>query len=247
MDSMWWRFRTDENALWCNIIRSIHGPSGGLDDASSLRSKRGPWYHIAKLKDDFLSIGINLTSLFKKKTAPTITTVPDVVTTTDGSSFSASTGNFLPANGLQGLYFNWAWSRPVRSGLEVSDLSEICELLAHLRLTDTPDAWEFTTDSSRFRWNKILPLKVNINTWRIIHKRVPTRSNLDYRGVDLDSVRCPICDDEIESEEHIFVMCNVAREAWKNIMLWWKIDNTSANNRCYQPSGSSLTSYQALK
>ncbi|GJY25069.1 RNA-directed DNA polymerase, eukaryota, reverse transcriptase zinc-binding domain protein [Tanacetum coccineum] len=84
--------------------------------------------------------------------------------------------------------------------------------------------------TDQFRWNKILPLKVNINTWRIIHKRDPTRSNLDYRGVDLDSVRCPICDDEIESEEHIFVMCNVAREAWKNIMLWWKIDNTSAIN-----------------
>ncbi|GJT47976.1 RNA-directed DNA polymerase, eukaryota, reverse transcriptase zinc-binding domain protein [Tanacetum coccineum] len=109
---------------------------------------------------------------------------------------------------------------PVRLGLEVSDLSDMCDLLAHLRLVDSPD----------FRWNKILPLKVNINTWRIIHKRVPTRSNLDYRWIDLDSVRCPICDDEIESEEHIFVMCNVVREAWKNIMLWWKINNTFVNN-----------------
>ena len=81
-----------------------------------------------------------------------------------------------------------------------------------------------------FRWNKVLPLKVNINTWRIVHKRVLTRSNLDTRGVDLDSIRCPICDNGIESEEHIFVMCNVAREAWKNILLWWKIDNTSINN-----------------
>ncbi|GKD66838.1 RNA-directed DNA polymerase, eukaryota, reverse transcriptase zinc-binding domain protein, partial [Tanacetum coccineum] len=80
-----------------------------------------------------------------------------------------------------------------------------------------------------FRWNKILPLKVNINTWCIIHKRVPTRSNIDIKGVDLDFVRCLICDDKIESEEHIFVMCNVTREAWKNIWLWWKIDNTSIN------------------
>ncbi|GKB09645.1 wall-associated receptor kinase 2-like protein [Tanacetum coccineum] len=31
-----------------------------------------------------------------------------------------------------------------------------------------------------------------------------TRSNLDRRGVDLDSVRCPLCDDGIEKEDHIF-------------------------------------------
>ncbi|PWA79272.1 RNA-directed DNA polymerase, eukaryota, Reverse transcriptase zinc-binding domain protein [Artemisia annua] len=52
----WWGFRTTGNTLWCNIIQSIHDLSGGLDDATSLRSKRGPWYHIAKLKDDLISL-----------------------------------------------------------------------------------------------------------------------------------------------------------------------------------------------
>ncbi|GKB07450.1 ankyrin repeat-containing domain, PGG domain protein [Tanacetum coccineum] len=55
------------------------------------------------------------------------------------------------------------------------------------------------------RWNRVVPLKLNINTWRVVNGRMATRSNLDRK--DLDSVRCPLCDDEIETEEHIFVHC----------------------------------------
>ena len=56
-----------ENSIWCKVIRSIHDPHGGLLNASSIRCKSGPWYHIAKLKDDLQDYGIDLPSLFKKK------------------------------------------------------------------------------------------------------------------------------------------------------------------------------------
>ncbi|GJX28479.1 zinc knuckle CX2CX4HX4C containing protein [Tanacetum coccineum] len=41
------------------------------------------------------------------------------------------------------------------------------------------------------RWNKHLPIKVNIHAWRLCLGRLPTRVNLDKKGIDLDSVRCP--------------------------------------------------------
>lgn len=63
----WWRFQTENQALWCKVIRSIHGPTGGLHNNTSLKSNSGPWYHIVKLKDDLLGLGINLPSLFKRK------------------------------------------------------------------------------------------------------------------------------------------------------------------------------------
>nr|GEV37511.1 RNA-directed DNA polymerase, eukaryota, reverse transcriptase zinc-binding domain protein [Tanacetum cinerariifolium] len=64
----WWRFLIEYNALRCKVIRSIHGSQGGLHDASLIRSKSGPWYRIAKLKEDLLSYyGINLPLIFKKK------------------------------------------------------------------------------------------------------------------------------------------------------------------------------------
>ncbi|GJW45032.1 putative RNA-directed DNA polymerase, eukaryota, reverse transcriptase zinc-binding domain protein [Tanacetum coccineum] len=33
----WWRFRKEENALWCKVIRSIHGSSGGMLNTRDLK------------------------------------------------------------------------------------------------------------------------------------------------------------------------------------------------------------------
>ncbi|GKB52572.1 putative RNA-directed DNA polymerase [Tanacetum coccineum] len=63
----WWRFLKEENALWRKVIASIHGPHGGRTTGSISSYKSGPWYQIMKLKDDILSCGISLPSLFKRK------------------------------------------------------------------------------------------------------------------------------------------------------------------------------------
>ncbi|GJS55567.1 RNA-directed DNA polymerase, eukaryota, reverse transcriptase zinc-binding domain protein [Tanacetum coccineum] len=56
---------------------------------------------------------------------------------------------------------------------------------------------------------------------------MPTRINLDHRGIDLNLVRCPICDEDVETEEHIFVHCNLARKIWKDVLLWWNAYNVN--------------------
>ncbi|GKC64178.1 hypothetical protein Tco_1096776 [Tanacetum coccineum] len=63
----WWRFRTEEYALWCKMIRSIHGVSVGLIEGSNTNASSGPWSRIMKLKTDLNLIGIDLPMLFKKK------------------------------------------------------------------------------------------------------------------------------------------------------------------------------------
>ena len=64
---------------------------------------------------------------------------------------------------------------------------------------------------------------MNIASWRFENRRVPTRVNLDHRGIDLDSVRCPICDEDLETEEHILVKCVFAKNTWLEILKWWNI------------------------
>ncbi|GJV11628.1 RNA-directed DNA polymerase, eukaryota [Tanacetum coccineum] len=258
LSKWWWRFHTENHAFWCKIIRSIHGVDGGLNDTSLIKSKSGPWYRIAKLKDDLSKIGIDLPSIFKKKIGdgcsnrfwldtwlggsplkdtfprlfrldsnpaclvcnrcPTFHPLPHV-------SSAATSHSALTPTPPVGLIFNWAWSRPIRSNLELCELSELCSLVAHLHHC-YGDSW--TVPSSR--WNILLPLKVNIFIWRTTNKRLPTIANLDYRGIDLDSVRCPMCDDAIETEDHIFVSCPIAKDTWKCIVDWWNIPNITIAN-----------------
>ncbi|GKC36834.1 hypothetical protein Tco_1049218 [Tanacetum coccineum] len=74
LSKWWWRFLNEENAFWRKIIISIHGDQGGLSTGSFSPCKMGPWYQIVKLKDDLLSYGITLPSLFKRKIGNGFTT-----------------------------------------------------------------------------------------------------------------------------------------------------------------------------
>ncbi|GJW33835.1 RNA-directed DNA polymerase, eukaryota, reverse transcriptase zinc-binding domain protein [Tanacetum coccineum] len=136
----------------------------------------------------------------------------------------------------RGLDFQWSWYRTPRSPIELQELSGLVELVTHLHLTNDSDKWTCVLSDSKdfsvramrihisnttsllpevpYRWNNILPSKVNISSWRIFHRRLPTRLNLDKRGIDLDSVLCPICNDNPESEDHIFVECCIAKSTW---------------------------------
>ncbi|GJS61218.1 RNA-directed DNA polymerase, eukaryota, reverse transcriptase zinc-binding domain protein [Tanacetum coccineum] len=269
LSKWWWRFHTENHAFWCKIIRSIHGVDGGLNDTSLIKSKSGPWYRIAKLKDDLSKIGIDLQ--YSRKRLVTVVVLSFGYTWLGGSPLkdtfprlfrldsnpscfvcnryptfqpltyvsSAATHSALTSTPPVGLTFNWAWSRPIRSSLELCEFSELCSLVAYLRVSDNGDLWECVIDDSRAfsvkmmrsyinqkfptlqvpptRWNTLLPLKVNIFIWRTTNKRLLTRANLDYRGIDLDSVCCPMCDDAIETEDHIFVSCPIAKDTWKCI------------------------------
>ncbi|GKB14899.1 reverse transcriptase domain, reverse transcriptase zinc-binding domain protein, partial [Tanacetum coccineum] len=79
-------------------------------------------------------------------------------------------------------------------------------------------------------WNNLVPKKVNITSWRVVMQRMPTRSNLSNRDIDLDSVLCPICNEEIETEEHLFVKCEIAKKTWTEVLKWWNICNVRLEN-----------------
>ncbi|PWA91010.1 hypothetical protein CTI12_AA095230 [Artemisia annua] len=75
------------------------------------------------------------------------------------------------------------------------------------------------------KWNSTLPIEVNIFAWRLALDRLPTRFNLDTRGIDLDSVRCAICDDAIETTQHFFVDCTISKSLWSMVTRWWGFDD----------------------
>ncbi|XP_071688815.1 uncharacterized protein [Rutidosis leptorrhynchoides] len=89
--------------------------------------------------------------------------------------------------------------------------------------------------------NNLVPKKVEVFVWRAMNGRLPVLSELDKRGVDLHSVRCPICDNDIETVQHALFKCNISNEVWKRISKWFDLSHGFLDqNNCFK----GLSSFQ---
>ncbi|XP_021989893.1 uncharacterized protein LOC110886407 [Helianthus annuus] len=59
--------------------------------------------------------------------------------------------------------------------------------------------------------------------WRGNLDRLPTRTNLRSRNVEITSVLCPFCDDFEETVDHLFTACSVAMRVWAAFSVWCNI------------------------
>ncbi|GAU32137.1 hypothetical protein TSUD_218880 [Trifolium subterraneum] len=62
-------------------------------------------------------------------------------------------------------------------------------------------------------WKAQAPHKARHLLWCLCRGCLPTRSRLLERRVEC-TLNCPVCDEEIEDELHIFFRCAVARDSW---------------------------------
>ncbi|GJW42114.1 SUN domain-containing protein 5-like protein [Tanacetum coccineum] len=120
---------------------------------------------------------------------------------------------------------------------------------AIVQLIDKPDSWTwildndvvFTVHATRVhldssllpscspctRWPKSLPRKVNIFVWRLALDRLPTRLNLSLRGLDIPSIKCPMCNNEVESVDHVFFGYDLSSNVWCLVRRWTNINMPS--------------------
>lgn len=85
---------------------------------------------------------------------------------------------------------------------------------------------------SRLVWNKWAPSKVNGFVWKLIQNRIPSKDNLQKRGVFFNHVDvcCKSCDGVLEDMWHIFGECKVAKHVWKLVYDWLKCDQVQGTN-----------------
>ncbi|GAU46081.1 hypothetical protein TSUD_239680 [Trifolium subterraneum] len=67
-------------------------------------------------------------------------------------------------------------------------------------------------------WKAQAPHKARHLLWRLCRGCLPTRSRLLERRVEC-TLDCPVCDEEIEDELHIFFRCVVARDSWSAVAM----------------------------
>ncbi|XP_071728036.1 uncharacterized protein [Rutidosis leptorrhynchoides] len=95
--------------------------------------------------------------------------------------------------------------------------------------------------------------KVEVFIWRVQTKRLHVKLELDKRGLDLHSVRCPNCDDDLESLEYALVSFKHVKEIWIRVLKWWDLQITNTfslvdliGSSCSSPIRD-LELWQALK
>ncbi|GJU67009.1 RNA-directed DNA polymerase, eukaryota [Tanacetum coccineum] len=77
--------------------------------------------------------------------------------------------------------------------------------------------------TSKTRWIKEVPIKVNVHAWKIKLDCLPTRLNISRRGMDIESILCPMCGKAVESSRHLFFTCRLTSEIMRKISHLWDI------------------------
>ncbi|XP_071687335.1 uncharacterized protein [Rutidosis leptorrhynchoides] len=139
----------------------------------------------------------------------------------------------------------WDWIREFQGRAHADLLTLMNLLFSYVKQDRTLDAWYWNLSSNgifttkklsrlidditildnRSRTetmkNNLVPLKLEVFIWRTMRRRLPTKTELDKRGIDLDSVRCPLCDDDVESIDHSLFLCRHSYEVWDRVFKWW--------------------------
>ncbi|GJS08702.1 RNA-directed DNA polymerase, eukaryota, reverse transcriptase zinc-binding domain protein [Tanacetum coccineum] len=99
------------------------------------------------------------------------------------------------------------------------------------------DSWRWNLSEDKDGNFKVKDLAFMVDDF---YRRIPVRVELDKRGIELYSLLCPCCDDNVESCDHSLVTCNVAKSVWDKVFEWWKIGpvNVFSANDLFRFSGN---------
>nr|GEW67511.1 hypothetical protein [Tanacetum cinerariifolium] len=209
-----WRFLSQSLDLWNSVIKEIHRYHRVIFYPSSYSSCLSPWSAILSFIKSLKKKGIDLLSLCSRKLR-------------NGDSI-----HFLmmpPRGGIESFQLfdlkllvgsvvlsehrdSWLWSLDVSKGFSVASVQSMMD-------SYTPDVGPLAT-----RWKKNVPIKVNIFLWRLTLNKLPFRMNLDRKGIDVDSLLCPTCQEDVEMVNHIFFNYDLAKQLWALLARWWDLD-----------------------
>ncbi|GKA08754.1 RNA-directed DNA polymerase, eukaryota [Tanacetum coccineum] len=116
------------------------------------------------------------------------------------------------------MYDRWVWSLENSGEFTVASTRKLIDGVRLPKISDMT------------RWVKCVPIKVHILAWKIGSDALPTRINISQRGIDIQSISCPICDHGAETSDHLFFKCNMVREIGRKIARWWNINFEKVNS-----------------
>ncbi|GKV34368.1 hypothetical protein SLEP1_g42745 [Rubroshorea leprosula] len=121
---------------------------------------------------------------------------------------------------------SWKWEigwRRKRMGREQDEEKELWKVLGTIQLRKyVGDYWKWRYDVE----GRLVPFKVSIFGWRLCLDRLPTRRNLQKRGVTFqeDNTTCGLCKKGVEEVDHLFCTCMEAWVVWAKTIKWWGME-----------------------
>nr|GEZ26745.1 RNA-directed DNA polymerase, eukaryota [Tanacetum cinerariifolium] len=97
---------------------------------------------------------------------------------------------------LVDMFDRWVWSLEGSGDFTVSSVRKLIDDVL------LPEV------STKTRWIKAVPIKVNVHAWKVKIDCLPTRLNISRRGMDIESILCPICGNVVESFRHLLFTCH---------------------------------------
>ncbi|GKC52468.1 RNA-directed DNA polymerase, eukaryota [Tanacetum coccineum] len=222
-----WRFLTQSTSLWARVIKAIHGDDGKLEKQLGNGDKTAFW-------EDVWIVSSALKVLYPRMYA--LETCKSVKV---GTKLAHSSLDFSfcrrPRGGVQQEQYG-ALSGQVHD-VTLVPLSDRCKwslensgdfsVASVRKMIDDKMLPDVTTKP---RWIKSDPIKVNVHAWKVKIDLLPTRLNISRRGMDIDSITCSICDSGVESSSHVFFTCHMVRDIIRKITRWWEVTHIEVDS-----------------
>nr|GEU54307.1 nucleotide-binding alpha-beta plait domain-containing protein [Tanacetum cinerariifolium] len=216
------RFYTQSNSLWVRVIKAIHGDDGNIG-ANPKAGSKSCWMNIVHELNVLCNKGINLREHMSIKIG-------------NGNNTRFWEDNWIGGTSLKlryprlyaleneklisvGMKFSHhslvsSFHRELRGGIEQVQLAFARMLI---------DGKTIPKVGSQTRWVRYVPIKVNVHAWKVKIDGLATRFNVSRRGIGVNSIMCGICDHGVETSDHLFFSCSMARQhlwAFRNRKLF---------------------------
>ncbi|KAJ0477029.1 putative RNA-directed DNA polymerase [Helianthus annuus] len=159
----WWRFKTEKDALWRQVVWAIHHRPRAWSEFPGKVSIAGPWKNILSIWQPLSLVGVDMKqdisatvrngksiSFWLDRWAdpsPLYLKFPDIFKIE--SDKNCSVADRL-GSGQAGPALNWAWIRSDLSGVEAEQLHQLTGLLNGYVLESGPDRWAWKYETSGF-------------------------------------------------------------------------------------------------
>ncbi|XP_071695244.1 uncharacterized protein [Rutidosis leptorrhynchoides] len=152
--------------------------------------------------------------------------------------------------------WRWMWSRVSLGSRNDQALDDLSNAISSINVSSREDHWScplasdglytvkivrdyvdriiLPTVTTKTGWYKFLPRKVTVFLWRFRLDSLPVRWLLSSKGIDINSIVCPVCNNGVETRDHLFFGCSLASNLWRLLRVWLN---------CAMPSFSSWDTF----